>query len=159
MSTVTTSFLADDAVALPVLQSWFQSEWRSWYGPAGPGNAAADLRATMNRTVLPIALVARLDGELCGTAALKGESVATHRHLGPWLAGLLVGPRFRRHGVGGVLINEIEMLAARMGFRRLYCATSTMRSLLERRGWHRLAGGPGDGEYTIYVKSLGSGRG
>lgn len=153
MSTLDIRLLADAPEALPVLQTWFESEWRDWYGPAGPANAASDLRRACNRGVLPIALVAFIDGEACGTAALKAQSVASHAHLSPWVAGLLVGRRFRRRGIGGRLLDEVESLAASLGFEHLYCATATARSLLERRGWLRLAGPPGPGGAVIYVKT------
>lgn len=151
---ITVSLLADSHVDLAALQTWFEAEWPAWYGPGGPGNAAADLRMSSNRRVIPIAVVAHLDGTLCGTAALKPRSVETHPHLSPWLAALLVGRRFRRKGVGYRLIAEIEQLAAELGYPRLYCATATAGSLLARRGWHRLPRLAGERD-VVWVKSLG----
>lgn len=150
---ITVTLLADSPGALPTLQTWFEAEWPDWYGPGGPGNAAADLRRSSNRRIAPIALVAWLDGTLCGTAALKAQSIASHRHLSPWLAGLLVGRRFRRKGVGGRLVDEIERLAAGLGYPRIYCATTTAGSLLARRGWHRLPR-IGQEREGVWVKSL-----
>ena len=40
--------------ALPVLARWFVEEWGPYYGPEGPGDAEADLRAASHRDQLPI---------------------------------------------------------------------------------------------------------
>ena len=95
--------------ALPVLTRWFVEEWGPYYGPEGPGDAEADLRAANQRDQLPICLVA-LDaaGGVTGTVALRAESIASHRHLTPWLAALLVAPEHRRRGIGTALIAAIE---------------------------------------------------
>ncbi len=78
--------LADHPEAIPILRQWFESEWAPYYGPGGPGNTLQDLQNSCNRVQLPVALVALYEGEVCGTAALKAESVSTHTHLTPWLA-------------------------------------------------------------------------
>lgn len=138
--------LADHPEAIPVLREWFVREWPAYYGPGGPGNAEQDLRTSSGRDALPIALVALLEGEVCGTAALKTHSVTTHAHLTPWLAALLVIPRFRRRGIGERLIGAIESLARERGCRRLYVGTragpGTPESALRRRGWELLETAP-----------------
>ncbi len=155
MTAIAIKRLADDQAALPTLQTWFESEWPSYYGPTGPGNAAADLRRSMNRTTLPIALTAYVDGELCGTASLKTESVATHQHLSPWIGALVVARRHRRKGVGARLVAEVERLAAELGFQRVYGATSIQTSIFLRQGWHRYPGGPQtDARVVVYVKPI-----
>ena len=70
----------------------------------GPGDAETDIKQSANRSELPIALVAIFDGNICGTAALKMESVTTYPDYFPWLAGLLVAPAYRKQGVGEQLI-------------------------------------------------------
>jgi GNAT superfamily N-acetyltransferase len=131
--------LADHPHALPLLQSWFEREWAPYYGPSGPGNAQEDLRGCCNRDRLPLALVAFADGQLCATAALKSDSVTTHKHLNPWLAALLVDPAYRRQGVATSLIAAIEERARQFGFAHLYAGTETgpgtTEPLLRQRGW------------------------
>lgn len=131
--------LADHPEAVLLFAKWFELEWAAYYGPDGPGDAQKDLRASCNRDVLPIALVAVQDGVFCGTAALKAESVSTHKHLTPWLAALFVLPEFRRRGIGEQLIAAIEQKARQLGFNRLYVGTGqgrgTPESSLRSRGW------------------------
>lgn len=70
--------LADHPQTIPILKEWFEQEWAPYYCPTGPGDAQTDLRNSCNGETLPITLIAITDGEICGTAALKSESVSTH---------------------------------------------------------------------------------
>lgn len=139
VSQLTIGLLADYPQAIPLLETWFEREWAPYYGPDGPGNAGNDLRASCGRTELPSAFVAIIDGEVCGTAALKTESVTTYPHLSPWLAALLVLPTFRRRGVAERLIAAVEEKARELGFGHIYVGTGegsgTPESALHKRGW------------------------
>ncbi len=151
--------LADHPEAIPILKEWFEREWEPYYGPAGPGNAQEDLRDSCNRDELPVALVAIYEGEVCGTAALKAESVSTHKHLTPWLAALLVAPAFRRRGVGEQLIAAIEEKASQLGYKCIYVGTGegsgTPESLLRNRGWKFVEKEPYFvSEVSIFQKAL-----
>ncbi len=157
--------LADHPEAKPQLRAWFEDEWAPYYGPGGPGDAERDLENSSKRDALPIAVVAMMNGEVCGTAALKRESVTTHPHLSPWLAALLVARRLRGRGIGDRLVAAVEALARKSGFDHLYAGTSTARdggqddvtlaSLLVRRGWTFVERGPYFvSEVAIYRKAL-----
>ena len=151
--------LADHREALPILRQWFEQDWAPYYGPDGPGNAEADLSGCCNRTELPIALVAFHDDEVCGTAALKKESVTTHPHFTPWLAAMLVGAGFRRRGIGGQLIAAVEDMARELGFTCLYVGTGegsgTPETTLRKRGWALVDKGPYFvSEASIFKKAL-----
>jgi GNAT superfamily N-acetyltransferase len=56
---------------------------------------------------------------------------------GPWLAGLIVDPRFRRQGVASALIEFVTSTARDMGFEYLRLVTEHEDSFYERRGWVR----------------------
>ncbi len=151
--------LADHPEAIPALIDWFEREWAPYYGPTGPGDAEHDLRHCCNREELPMAWVAIAGDAVCGTAALKHESVTTHRHLTPWLAALLVAPAFRRRGVGEQLIAAVEDRARQLGFDCLYVGTGegsgTPESVLRKRGWELVERGPYFvSEVTIRRKAL-----
>ena len=92
--------------ALPLLQSWFEAEWPAWYGPGGPGDAGSDLAGFANRGSLPTGVVAFRDGLLCAVAALKAESIPSHRHLSPWAAAGYVHPSLRGQGIGAQLLAD-----------------------------------------------------
>ncbi len=134
-SIVTIEPLAMHPEALLPLRHWFETEWPEYYGIDGPGDALSDLQSFANRDRLPIGFVAFRNGELCGVAVLKDESIASHRHLSPWAAAGLVKSSERGKGVGAQLIDELETKARSLGFSCIYCGTNTANSLLERRGW------------------------
>jgi GNAT superfamily N-acetyltransferase len=147
--------LADHPEALPTLREWFESEWADYYGPTGPGDAEQDLIAYSSRERLPVGLVAFNDGQLCGIAALKPDSVSTHAHLSPWAGAGLVAPRFRGQGIGANLVSALEGVARDLGYSTIYCATSTAAGLLTRQGWQLLERVRYDGrDMSIYQKAL-----
>lgn len=128
-------YLAERPELLSTLVAWFEAEWEPYYGAAGPGNAGADLTESMNRTELPMCLVA-LDqgGTLAGTISLRRASIS-HPELGPWAAAFLVAPGMRGRGVGTRLVAALEEEALRLGFEKLYISTDAANGIVERRGW------------------------
>ena len=147
--------LATHPETLPQLRQWFETEWPEYYGAGGPGDAQHDLKSFANRDRLPIGVVAFQDGELCGIAALKAESIASHSHLSPWAAAGLVKPSERGKGIGAQLMDALEKEARGLGFSWIYCGTSTASSLLERCGWELMENIIHEGhELGIYRKAL-----
>lgn len=133
--------------SLGLLAERLAQEWPAWYGEAGPGDARADLRAWAHgRPALPLAVVALAGEEPVGIAALKAESVASHRHLAPWAAAGWVRPDRRRAGLGAQLLAALEAQAAALGFEAIYCGTGTADTLLARAGWQAVAQGHQSGE-------------
>ena len=140
---------------LPLLETWFESEWPAYYGAAGRGSAQRDLQAYANPVSLPYGVVAFRDGSVCGVAALKADSIATYAHLSPWAGAGLVRRDLRRQGIGQQLVLALERQAKAMGFSRIYCGTSTADGLLRRAGWRLLEHVEHDGELLgIYDKAL-----
>ena len=154
MSTVV-ALLGDHPEALPVLEQLFEREWADYYGPQGPGDARRDLLAYSNRDGLPLGLIAIVDGEPCGIAVLKAESIPALPHVSPWASAGLVAPGCRRRGIGARLIVALEAHARAMGYPELHSATNTANSLLERLGWTFVARVPHeDGTLAVYRKAL-----
>jgi GNAT superfamily N-acetyltransferase len=138
-----------------MLRQWFEAEWPAHYGAGGPGDAAQDLQAFANRGSLPVGVVALRDGRVCGIAALKAESIASHRHLSPWAAAGLVRSPERGQGIGAQLLAALEQEARSLGFRYIYCGTSTAESLLQRSEWQLIEHIDHEGESLgIYQKAL-----
>ncbi len=140
MDNLKIELLADHPEAFPMLKDLFELEWEPYYGVEGPGNAETDIRNSANSTELPIAVVALVDGIICGTAALKMESVTTYPDYYPWLAGLLVAPEYRRQGIGEKLIARIEDLAKQLGYKEIYVGTGEKSGMseitLDKRNWN-----------------------
>ena len=136
----TIAFLADVPHAVVVLAHHFEQTWSPYYGPEGPGDAVADLRACCQRTRLPVAWVALNGaGHPIGTLALKERSVS-HHHLSPWVAAFVVTREERGKGVGAALLSTAENDARRRGLAQLYMSgggeeTDVTRGVLAARGW------------------------
>ncbi len=154
-SEITTERLARHPEALPVLATWFESEWPDWYGPGGPGNAEEDLLAYANEGDLPMGIAAFQNGLLCGVAALKAVSIPSHLHLSPWAAAGFVIPSLRGQGIGAALLTALESEARALGYSHLYCGTATAASLLLRLRWHLIEFVEREGQKIgLYGKAL-----
>ncbi len=152
---VTVELLCEHTEVLPTLAQWFEDEWPSWYGDGGHGNAAADLRHYASAEGLPRGLVAFEEEQVCGVAVLKSDSIASHAHLSPWAAAALVERSKRGRGIGARLITALECEACALGYDRIFCGTSTARSLLQRCGWELLEDISHEGEALgIFSKAL-----
>jgi GNAT superfamily N-acetyltransferase len=157
MKTFKIQKLADTQESLPKVRELLESQWPDYYGPDGPGDPDAELQDGSQRAGQPLLVVAvdAPSGQAIGTGALKAVSIHTFGHLGPWLAGLVVNPDFRRRGVAEALIAAVEEEAKVQGFQELYSATHTAKGILERRGWERIDEQLEDGElFGIYIKNL-----
>ena len=128
--------LARHRSLLPVLEGWFVSEWPAWYGLGGQGDIGQDLRAfSASEVNLPVGFVAFSEGTPVGAGALKAESIPTHKHLSPWAAAGFVLPERRGSGVGAALLAAMVAHAHSLGYKHVFCGTSTAESLLQRSGW------------------------
>jgi len=128
--------MAEHRALLPLVAEWFVSEWPNWYGPGGPGDVSADLTAfAASQTVLPVGVIAFLEGRPVGAGALKAESIASHKHLSPWAVAGYVAPEFRGQGIGAALLASLVAQGRLIGYEAIYCGTSTAQRLLMRCGW------------------------
>ncbi len=79
------------------------------------------------------------DGEPLGVAMLVGDGEVEPRDdrdlEGPWFAGLVVDPAFRRQGVGAALLDFVTEQARLFGFQRLRLVTEHKTEFYEQRGW------------------------
>ena len=126
------ALLADHAGAIDTLAAWYEHEWEPYYGPLGPGDAAAELASRCNRDRLPAGLVAMDDDKIVGTAALGRDAASG---LAPAVVGLLVVPEYRRKGVAGALLAAAGQLANELGYDELFMSTAILGGLLRRKGW------------------------
>jgi GNAT superfamily N-acetyltransferase len=140
---------------LPVVTEWFEQEWPSHYREVSGASAAADAVSYSRQAGLPRGFVAFISGQPCGFAALKSEPFPSHPHLTPWAGAAFVSPALRRRGIGGALLSVVEAEAAAQGHSRVYCATGTSASLLQRAGWQLLEQVEHQGQNVgVYEKAL-----
>lgn len=149
--------LADCPSHMAELRAWFESEWADYYGPGGPGDAAHDLDAFAREEGIPSGLVAVRGDELCGIAVLKPDSIPSLAHLRPWAGAGLVKPDLRRQGIGALLLRGLRKEARRQGYTKIYSATATAETLLQRLGWRKIDSVQHDGvALAIYEVDTGA---
>ena len=128
-------YLAERPACIPTLAKWFLREWRDFYGGMKWEEVAEPFYRRLNRSALPLALVA-LEGERpVGTISLLEESISTHKHLAPWLGGLYVREEERRRGIGGRLIEAAVGEAGKLGVGQLFIGIRKAEDYYSRLGW------------------------
>jgi GNAT superfamily N-acetyltransferase len=85
-----------------------------------------------------VALVAKADGEPCGTCLLVESEIEPNHDVSPWLSGLFVVPEHRLKGAGSALVRAIEDQARQRRFSRLHLYTTETVDFYVRLGWTAL---------------------
>lgn len=138
--------LADRPDLIGDIAAGYEAEWPEWYGPGGPGDAIADLRERTRREGVPLGIAVVDGAELVGAVAITGPTIERWAHLTPWISGGWTRPDRRRQGGGALMVRLAVEQARAMGFARLYVATATAVSLMEREGWTLLERAEHEGE-------------
>jgi predicted N-acetyltransferase YhbS len=84
---------------------------------------AGYLRDAFRPDAIPLSLLALVEKEPVGTVNLIENDDDRRIHLRPWLAALVVVPRYRGRGIGSQLVRELAGLAATLGYCSVYLGT------------------------------------
>jgi predicted N-acetyltransferase YhbS len=139
MDGVGISYLIEHQEYIAQLGQWLFEQWGSILGEKTPAARIKKLKAHLNRDELPIAWVAHANGQVLGTAALRVHDLEDREDLTPWLGGVLVGPQYRRQGIGEALCAAVEEQARSRGIETLYLFTLDLEAWYSRQGWRPLA--------------------
>jgi predicted N-acetyltransferase YhbS len=105
---ISVSRLCDVPSFAPALAEAHAREWRHLYAGWDRNAALADFLLERPEAGLPTTWVAHHpSGILMGSVSLVLDDLPGHPGLNPWLASLLVFPRFRGHGLGRVLTQKV----------------------------------------------------
>ena len=108
------------------------------FGYLTPQSTAEQRAERLNRAIdksrLPIALVAIKDGALVGSAGISITTL-THQHLTPWLSAVVVPPAQRGNGIASKLALAAVDEVGRLGFETIHLFTPKNESLYARLGW------------------------
>jgi GNAT superfamily N-acetyltransferase len=139
---VTICPLADVPQAIPLLATWFQSEWSIFDGRSVK-MIETRLAENLGRDSVPITFLAMQESRVIGTVSLDLSDLPFHDHLSPWLASLFVLPEGRGQGKGTALVRHAQEFARLHGVGPLYLWTPGSTRLYEGCGWTEI-------ERTIY---------
>ena len=95
--------------------------------PSSPAQAAERLERIAADPSTSV-IVAEIDSELAGLGALHVQNLVERDEPGCEVAGLVVGQRFRRGGIGELLMQALEDEARRRGGRVMVLNTAHRRS-------------------------------
>ena len=121
-----------------------------------------DIGSKLDTATLPIHVLALLDELPVGVAMLKPHEMKDiFPDRTPWLGSVVVTPAHRGKGIGAALTREMEALALRRGFTRLYLQTERADGgLYARLGWRTCDQLPYRGYHAnVMSKTLGATQG
>ena len=129
-------YLADHPEVVPKVIAWWLTEWGPRMG-TDVKSLEFQLRDSLSKTELPIHVLATINGEAVGTAALKMQEVA---ELFPdyqyWLGSVFVAEKHRGSHIASELSLKIVELAKQKGLPQLYLQTQDLTGgLYARLGW------------------------
>lgn len=134
-NTLRISFLADYPQFAEELAPEIFEHWRYVLTDETLKDREAKLRQHLNKSELPIALIAHTDTEVLGTASLRANDLEGYAHLSPWLGGVFVRRTHRERGIASALSQAVERHAWSLGHNTLYLFTPDQQRLYTRLGW------------------------
>lgn len=148
-------FLADRPDIIPAIACLHQLEMKLG-AKSNYHHAIEKFSDRLNRTKLPLALVAFADTLPVGSASLVDLDLPNYSHLTPWLGSLFVATPYQKQGIGYQLIQQIEQIAANMGYHHLYLFTWSAQAYYHKQGWTLIdtTVPPGRPESVIMQKTL-----
>lgn len=140
---------------IPIIAKWIYDEWAYVYPQKSLQDIQRTLISRVNEREMPITLVAHDERGVLGTASLKADDLEIAPELTPWISSVFVQAEYRGEGVGTALAEEIERIAAELGFRRLHLFNPLSQGLFEKLGWTLLkTANYGGRELAILAKDL-----
>src|SRR5882724_9764656 len=128
-------YLINHEEFLPSLAHLHYEQWTHLRPGESLEARTSRLRSYMGRQGIPTVVVALDQSALLGSAMLVAKDLDTHPHLSPWLAGVYVLPKFRRHGVATALVSRIIAEARSLGIPKLYLYTVSAERFFSQLGW------------------------
>ncbi len=132
-------YLVDRPEDVPKVIAWWRTEWGSRMG-SDIESLESQLRESLSKSELPIHVLATIDGEAVGTAALKLQEAA---ELFPdkqyWLGSVFVDENHRGSGIATELSLKIIDRAKENGLPDLYLQTIDLGGgLYSGLGWRAI---------------------
>lgn len=130
--------LTDHPQYLGTLAGWHQQQWAH----LNPGETLAmrvqRMRGYLLEPFIPTMYIAREDDKLLGSAMIVIDEMETHLELGPWLASVYIDERYRKLGIGSLLVRHVMAKAKENGVATLYLYTPDQAPFYQHLGWQIL---------------------
>lgn len=147
------SYLADSPELVPQIIRWWHSSWADRMGP-DLARSEQQLRENLSVDSLPLHIVAFVDGEAAGSAALKEQELGSlYPDRQNWLGSVFVAEAFRGRGIASALSRQVIVLAKARLMRRLHLQTTSLDGgLYARLGWQPVERFEYRGEQTLLMQ-------
>ena len=120
---------------LETIAQWHQAEWSH----LNPGETLEQrkirMRAYLSEAFIPSMFIALEKDRLLGTAAIVEHDMDSHQELSPWLASVYVDKRYRRQGIGSMLVQHVLQQAANQHIEKIFLFTPDQRAFYQQLGW------------------------
>ncbi len=119
------------------ISNWYFNEWK-----IPKQKTIKSLTDTSNSNVIFQTLM--IDSKISiGTGGLYDSveiqnQVEKYKSHSPWIALMYTKPEMRRKGLGGKLLDRIELEAQKRGYQKIYLFTHSAESLYIRKGWSEI---------------------
>jgi GNAT superfamily N-acetyltransferase len=132
-------YLADRPDDVSRVMFWWYSVWAANMGP-DLERYEREFRQTLGRKDLPLDIVAIHQGNMVGTAALKGhEMVEVYPLYRFWLGSVFVAPEYRGRGIATRIAQQVIRLAEQHRIPHLHLQTVDLSGgLYAALGWDPL---------------------
>jgi GNAT superfamily N-acetyltransferase len=132
-------FLFDRPEFVTQVISWWHTEWADRMGD-NLEPITTDFCASLSKNELPLDIIALLDGQPIGTAALKLHEMSdVFPDYKYWLGSVFVAPEHRGKGVAARLTNQVVKMAKERNYPQLYLQTAHLTGgLYVTMGWRAL---------------------
>jgi GNAT superfamily N-acetyltransferase len=128
-------YLTDVPEWVPVIAKWHHDQWSYMNPGRSLEERIAEYQTNHGRGQIPTTVVAFVEDQPAGSAALIEHDMDSHLELTPWLASVFVSPEHRGRGIGSALVRRIEEEAENLGIEVLYLFTPDRESLYARLNW------------------------
>ena len=145
-------YLVDRPQDVPLVINWWQTVWGDRMG-SNLDKAAQQLISSLSKTELPVHILATIDGQAVGTAALKLQELADiYPDRQYWVGSVFVSEDHRGERIASELTLKIVELANKLALPQLYLQTVDLSGgLYGKLGWERVEQINYKGEETLLM--------
>jgi GNAT superfamily N-acetyltransferase len=130
------AFLADRPEALATVARWYFDEWGHKVEGETLVGIELSLKGTLNRSRVPLIVLAIENEEVVGAAQLKFREMDIYPDREHWLGGVFVSPGSRGKHIGSRLCERVVEIAGTLNVQRLNLQTEQLDGgLYAKLGW------------------------
>lgn len=123
MGKIKIEHLKDHPEHLDTIATWIYNEWWKEKQNVSVESMKSRLEEAKTDCEIPLSLIALVDGEPAGTVNFIDSDNSEFPDLKPWLAALLVTPKYRKQGIGVALVEECVRYAKELNVSEFYLGT------------------------------------